>query len=241
MWLYVGDQQLCSATVSNWRRNTAHVVDPSNLGGFAAPVPFPVLWYAPRSAWASTFSTASELRVERPLLGLPLLASPPGPPGPALQEGPPSCLAISSRRFRVSVCRDVYNSSCISPILASSFLRRRLSRNWVSIDRVWIDNWIYWALLQLMTTVHRPLSRTDSCSQSRCLAAASNGGYFSASGLTSLQGGDHLMPTSYTDRWFQLVLPSAPSSRAALTYFHLPNSKFSSQFSTGFRAKRIGF
>jgi hypothetical protein len=115
--------------------------------------------------------------------------------------------AISSKRFRVRLCRGVYDSSCISPILVSSFLRRRLSRNWVSADGVWSDNLIYWALLQLVTTLHRPISCTDSCSQSHCLAAASNGRCSSASGLTSLQGGGHLTPTSYTDRWLHLVLP----------------------------------
>jgi hypothetical protein len=40
----------------------------------------------------------------------------------------------------------------------------------------------------------------------------------SASGLTPLQGGDHLKPTSYFDRWLQLVRPSAASSQAGLTY-----------------------
>jgi hypothetical protein len=32
-------QQLCSATVRKWRRNTAHDVFSSNLGGFATPAP----------------------------------------------------------------------------------------------------------------------------------------------------------------------------------------------------------
>jgi hypothetical protein len=45
-------QQLCSATVSNWRRNTAHNVVPSNLGGSIEleTIPVPLL----RSARAST-------------------------------------------------------------------------------------------------------------------------------------------------------------------------------------------
>jgi hypothetical protein len=39
-------QQLCSARVSNWRRNTAHDVVPSNLGGSAAPRWFLLLFQA---------------------------------------------------------------------------------------------------------------------------------------------------------------------------------------------------
>jgi hypothetical protein len=44
-------QQLRSATVSNWCRNKAHDVVPSNLGGFPAPapVPVPILLSAPVS------------------------------------------------------------------------------------------------------------------------------------------------------------------------------------------------
>jgi hypothetical protein len=48
-------QQLWSATVSNWRRNTAHDVIPSNFGGFAALAPDPGIF--PRSARASTSFT----------------------------------------------------------------------------------------------------------------------------------------------------------------------------------------
>jgi hypothetical protein len=39
-----------------------------------------------------------------------------------------------------------------------------------------------------------------------------------ASGLTSLQAGDHLTPTAYCNCSFQLVFPSAASSRAELTH-----------------------
>jgi hypothetical protein len=68
-----------------------------------------------------------------------------------------------------------------------------------------------------MTTLYRSPSRTDWYSESRGLVGASNGGRSSASRLTSLQGGDHLTPTSYSDRWLQLILPSTASSRAGLT------------------------
>jgi hypothetical protein len=50
----------------------------------------------------------------------------------------------------------------------------------------------------------------------RCLVASSNGGSSSAFGLTSLQAGSHLTPTSYSDLWLQLALPSAATSRAGL-------------------------
>jgi hypothetical protein len=54
------------------------------------------------------------------------------------------------------------------------------------------------------------------CSQSRCLVTASNGGRSSVSWFTSFQAGDHLTPTSYTDRRLQLVLPSAHVSFRSL-------------------------
>jgi hypothetical protein len=71
-----------------------------------------------------------------------------------------------------------------------------LSCDRVTIDRVWIGNWIYWALTKLMTTPHKSLLHTNQCSESRCLVTASSGGRSSASGLMSLQAGDHLTPSS---------------------------------------------
>jgi hypothetical protein len=48
------EQRLCSATVSNWRRNTAQDVFPLNVGGYTVIVPTPCA--RPSSALASTAS-----------------------------------------------------------------------------------------------------------------------------------------------------------------------------------------
>jgi hypothetical protein len=92
-----------------------------------------------------------------------------------------------------------------------------LSRFRVTTERSWINNWIYCTILQRVMTLHTSLSRTDQCPTSGCLVAASNDGRSSASGLTSLQGGDHLTPISYSDHWLQPVLPSPARFRAELT------------------------
>jgi hypothetical protein len=43
-----------------------------------------------------------------------------------------------------------------------------LSRDWVTIDRFWINSRIYWTLIQLMTLPRKSLLHTDRCPQSRC-------------------------------------------------------------------------
>jgi hypothetical protein len=62
-----------------------------------------------------------------------------------------------------------------------------------------------------ITVTHRQMSSVT------LLVTASNGRRSPASGLTSLQGGDHLTPISHSDRWLQPVLLLAARSRAGLT------------------------
>jgi hypothetical protein len=110
-----------------------------------------------------------------------------------------------------------------------------LSRDGVTTDGFWIDNRIYCTHMYLLATPHRSLPHIEKNPQSRRLVTTSNGGRSSDTELTSLQGGDHFMTPSYSDRWLDPVLPSAVSSRVKLT-FQLPNSNSSYQFSTCFRA-----
>jgi hypothetical protein len=70
----------------------------------------------------------------------------------------------------------------------------------------------------LVTTLHKSLSHKGYCLHSCCLVTAFNGGSSLDSGLTSLQAGDHLMSTTYSDRCLQLVLPLATSFWAGLNW-----------------------
>jgi hypothetical protein len=73
----------------------------------------------------------------------------------------------------------------------------------------------------LLTTLHRPLSHTDWCSQSvftARLVTSSNSGHSSASLLTSWQADGHLTPTSYSSNCHLKALSRLLSRLSAWTH-----------------------
>jgi hypothetical protein len=90
-------------------------------------------------------------------------------------------------------------------ITRSSDYRRGL--NW-ELDL--LDNFTARDCTSQITATHRPVSSVTLLDNGFQRLASS------ASGLTSLQGGDHLTPTSYSDPWLQLAPSSAASSWAGL-------------------------
>jgi hypothetical protein len=65
-----------------------------------------------------------------------------------------------------------------------------------------------------MTTPHKSLLHIDQCSQSHCSATSSSSGRSSASGLTSLQAGDHLTPTTLLFDSNCIVIATGPHCMA---------------------------
>jgi hypothetical protein len=68
----------------------------------------------------------------------------------------------------------------------------------VTVDGVWIGNRISGHFNTQLVDYSLEITITDKRPQSRFLVAPSNGGHSSASGISSLQDGDSLTPTSYS-------------------------------------------
>jgi hypothetical protein len=88
----------------------------------------------------------------------------------------------------------------------------------VTIDGVRVGNRIYCTFIQLVTTLLQVIITHRLVFLVTVLTVAFNGGRSSASVLTSLQAGDHLTPTSYSDHWLQLVLPQLFAPRLNWTH-----------------------
>jgi hypothetical protein len=106
--------------------------------------------------------------------------------------------------YRLKYASD-YNTTFLALMIAKTLII--LPRVAFMIDGFWTDDRTYWTL-NIACDYTSQITITDyCCSQSCCLVAAFNGGRSSASGLTSILVEDHLTPTSYYNRWFQLLAP----------------------------------
>jgi hypothetical protein len=99
---------------------------------------------------------------------------------------------------------------CSLLIFAIYYLQRRKALYCHKMsDYRWglIGNWIYWTVLQLVTTHHISPSHADYCSQSRCLVAASNGGRSSASGFATILRQSSTLTPCFSRNSLQLQAP----------------------------------
>jgi hypothetical protein len=92
----------------------------------------------------------------------------------------------------------------------------------VTINEFLIDNRIYLEKYTSRDYMSQITITQTNVLKSPCLVTAVNGGHFSASGITSLRGGDHLTPTSYSDRWLQPLAPGLDWLPTAKLELQLP-------------------